>query len=115
MPLDNADCPVVQVDEATALLIRARTLVARGWCRGALARSRLGRPVNIFSGRAVKWCASGGLQAARLGTSDLEYRRAVYRLSDAIGDEAVHEFNDRQETVEPILAAFDRAIAMGGR
>jgi hypothetical protein len=54
---------------------------------------------------------SGALSAAALGISDLDRRRALHRLVAAIGGEILWQFNDRQETVEPVLAAFDRAIA----
>jgi hypothetical protein len=51
--------------------------------------------------------------AARLTASDLIWHCARARLIAAIGGEYLGEFNDRQETVEPVLAAFDRAIAAG--
>jgi hypothetical protein len=95
----------------TELLIRARAFVSRGWCRGTEASNLLGFPVSPYSRHAVAWCASGALEAAQLWASDLEYRNAYLRLLAATGDELVSAFNDRQTTVEPVLAAFDRAIA----
>jgi len=41
-------------------------------------------------------------------------RRAQGRLIAAISGETLWEFNDAQPTVEPVLAAFDRAIAASG-
>ena len=38
---------------------------------------------------------------------------AVERLEAVIGGQSLPRFNNRQETVEPVLAAFDRAIAFG--
>jgi len=113
MPLDITNWPssTTETDEATALLIRARALVARGWCRGAAARNRFGFRVCPLSSGAVAWCASGALEAAALVVSDLDRRHAWVRLRSAIGGASIHAFNDTQETVEPILAAFDRAIA----
>jgi hypothetical protein len=116
MPLDQTNWPSTETevtDEATALLIRARALVARGWCRGARASSLLGFRVSPYSSRAVAWCMSGALEAAALTESDLDRRRAHCRLRAAIGGISVADFNDTQETVEPVLAAFDRAIAAG--
>jgi hypothetical protein len=115
MPLDQTTwpSPITEseiTDEATALLIRARALVARGWCRGARARNFLGFAVSQYSRWATRWCASGALAAARLVASGVDYRRAQLRLIAAMGDEYIFDFNDRQRTVQPVLAAFDRAI-----
>jgi hypothetical protein len=114
MPLDDTNWPTIETevpDETTALLIRARGLIARGWCRGTLARSFLGFQVSPYSTRACRWCPSGALRAARLTASDLVWRCACTRLIAAIDGEDLSEFSDRQEAVEPVLAAFDRAIA----
>jgi hypothetical protein len=56
---------------------------------------------------------SGALDAAALIASDRDRRNARCRLRAAIGGENIGDFNDHQETVEPVLAAFDRAIACG--
>lgn len=115
MPLDDTQWPITEVaDETTTLLIRARALVARGWCRGVPARNFLGFSVSPRSRHATAWCMSGALCAAALVESDLDRRNAQCRLIAAIGGVSVADFNDTQETVEPILAAFDRAIAAGG-
>lgn len=113
VPLDDVNWPESKTrpDEVTALLIRARALVARGWCRRAAARNLLGLEVSPYSRHAVAWCADGALQAAQLAASNLEFRRAYLRLLAAMGDELVPAFNDRQTTVEPVLEAFDRAIS----
>ena len=89
--------------------------MAHGWCRGTDAIDKSGVAAQPWSEDAVAWCASGALEAAQAGASDLEYRRALLRLQDATGDELIAAFNDRQQTVEPILAVFDRAIATGIR
>lgn len=112
-PFDPADWSITEIHETTELLRRARALVARGWCRGALARNRFGFRVSPYSRRAVSWCASGALNAAAMTDSRQSYFLAVCRLKDAIPDEGIVAFNDRQKTVEPVLAAFDRAIAAG--
>jgi hypothetical protein len=113
MPLDQTNWtqPTEVVDEATALLIRARALVARGWCRGVPARNFIGFSVGPRSRHATAWCMSGALYAAALVESDLDRRNAQCRLIAAIGGGDITDFNDTQETVEPVLAAFDHAIA----
>lgn len=104
--------PLTETDETAALLIRARAFVKRGWCQGELALDVEGNPVNPRSEWAVSWCMSGALIAA--GVDELGHS-AFRRLSDAISrfSSFIPAFNDHQETVEPILAAFDRAIAAG--
>jgi hypothetical protein len=101
-----------ETDETTALLIRARGFLERGWCRGWLAVDARGRSVSETSDRAVRWCAYGALLAA--GWDDSSGHPAYRRLKAAIGGEWVCDFNNRQETVEPVLAASDRAIAAEG-
>jgi len=96
-----------QVDETTALLIRARGFIERGWCRCQQAVDANGSSTSPTSEDAVAWCASGALIAA--GASSV-FDPAVQLLHAAIG-KTIWIFNDDQETVEPILVAFDRAIA----
>jgi hypothetical protein len=99
-------------DETTALLIRARGFIERGWCRGAYAKDACAGLVSPGSREAVRWCMLGALQAA--GWNGLDFGHPAYlRLQGAVGGGRVGDFNDDQETVEPVLAAFDRTIAMG--
>jgi hypothetical protein len=114
MPLDTMNWPTTEIDETTALLIRARGFVERGWCRGTLARDTAGREVGPTNERAVAWCAFRAL--LMVGVPYLpgaRFHPAYHRVNDAMNGEQIHRFNDRQEIVEPILAAFDRAIAAG--
>jgi hypothetical protein len=53
-----------EIDETTALLIRARALLERGWCRGFLARDANKREIWPTEKEAVAWCAYGALIAA---------------------------------------------------
>lgn len=121
-------------DETTALLIRARGFLERGWCQGAAARNAEGESVSALSEDAVAWCAVGAMEVAGLPTirgtlyDDINDTRrgkiksgspvvipdkqhpAFRRLRTAIGGSHIAVFSDAQETVEPVLAAFDRAI-----
>ena len=101
-------------DPATELLIRARSLLERGWCRDTGAVDVNGVEVRATSPRAIAWCALGALDAA--GIPYLYHRQhgphpAYWRLKVAIGAERPMDFNARQETSAPVLAVFDRAIA----
>jgi hypothetical protein len=103
-------------DETTSLLIRARGFIERGWCRRAEARDSTGRIVDPTSEQAVAWCVLGALHAAGISGSDYWNHPAIHRVVEAINGcwvsgWTICAFNNAQETVEPILAAFDRAIA----
>jgi len=102
-------------NEATDLLIRARGFIERGWCRDTYARDANGNPVDPCDKCAVSWSLTGAIRAAG-GAPDIETAQQVRKcLMDAVGPgwKSFFEFNDRQESVKPILAAFDRAIAAG--
>jgi hypothetical protein len=116
MPLDDTNWsqPVEVIDETTTLLIRARSFLERGWCRDTLARDAWGNEVSACGDRAAKWCINGALLAAGFRGAYVSHP-AVARLEAAIDGEDLVEFNNQQETVEPILAAFDRAIAARDR
>jgi hypothetical protein len=111
MPLDSANWPAVEVDETTALLIRARGYLERGWCRDAVARDAEGNNlVYARSDKAAAWCMFGALRAAGM-TGDFHHP-AFVRLTEVLdAGMSISSFNDAQENVEPVLAAFDRAIA----
>ena len=111
MPFDANIPPTTEIDETTTLLIRARGFLERGWCRWMQAHDNIGISTEPTSKRAVAWCAFGALFAAGVPDSDLH--PAVRRLAAAIDGENICQFNNRQETVEPVLAAFNRAITMG--
>lgn len=99
------------MDATTALLIRARGLIERGWCRGANAIDKDGATVSPTSVDAIAWCASGALKAAHTYLTN-GLGGAYDRLYATTGNR-IEDFNDQQETVGPILAAFDRAITAG--
>ena len=119
MPLDSTNWPQpvgVGIDETTALLMRARGFLERGWCKGVLAVNANKQMVNPCSKQAVAWCAGGALFAAGvLPLLGIPHHPAFDRLMEAMGGESIARFNNRQETVEPVIAAFDRAIEMGGQ
>jgi hypothetical protein len=111
MPLDTTNwSTTTEVDETTALLIRARGLLERGWCRFAPAQDARGDGISPTDDRAVAWCAVGAIAAA---AGSRQFKAARDRLHAAIGGENIANFNNRQESVEPVLTAFDRAIAAG--
>jgi hypothetical protein len=111
MPLDSTNWAEIEVDEATAILIRAREFIGRGWCRYFHAKNRLGIPVPAMCRWAASWCAVGAIQAATSYGTTPEVQEAYARLRNVMGSADITVFNDRQKSVESVLAAFDRAIA----
>jgi hypothetical protein len=101
-------------DPATELLIRARAFIERGWCQHVGARDVAGSFVSATDQRAVAWCMYGALMAAGMPFNEADPRPyehpAAQHLRAAIDDEDICVFNNAQETIEPVLAAFDRAI-----
>jgi transposase, IS5 family len=98
-------------DKTTALLIRARGFIERGWCRYALARDENGCAIGPQHFKAVAWCAKGALIAAGVGCFSFPLHPAVRRLRRAICGGNISLFSDHQKNAETVLAAFDRAIA----
>lgn len=95
----------------STILKRAKKLVERGWCKGALARDADGKRVHPFDKSARHWCAEGALQ--RAAEDDCRGRGvALCYLDRAAGGCDVGWFNDRQRTRRPVLAAFDRAVEL---
>ena len=48
----------------TDVLVRARTLIEKGWCQGFWARDDEGKTVSDKSPEAVEYCASAGIRRA---------------------------------------------------
>ena len=87
-------------------LKQARSLIERGWCRGAYARDVESESVDIASPRACSWCLDGALKAVSV---DYETNKIVNRFTDGMG---LWAFNDAvAKGKEDVLAILDRAIA----
>jgi hypothetical protein len=94
-------------------LRKARALVEKGWTKGWFARNAKGRMVTAkpTGHAAVCFCAVGAL--IRVTGHDeytIDEQPEFKALSDAIGSSWIDDWNDDQESVEPVLEAFDRAI-----
>lgn len=112
MPFDGS-----QLDQDTQILIYAREFLTKGWCRKDQAKNKDGESVDPSSRHAVSWCAYGALVAAGMRNGAREGERgygALMRLLASIGDGygGPAPFNNRQETVDPVLEAFDKAISV---
>ena len=94
---------------ATADKLReARALIERGWTRGESCRD--GRVCSLG---ALALVMRGDPNAALYGR---DYR-AISRIFEQIIGEDVTlcEWNDRQPSKKPVLAAFDKAIELAER
>jgi hypothetical protein len=102
------------------LLIAARALVSRGWCREAAAADRDGVQVAPTAASACRWSATGALDAvshyrrtALRSPEGIEAARtrALLALAAVVGD--VESWNRSPErTQADVLAALEDALAL---
>lgn len=89
-------------------LTNARSMLVRGWTRGVYARDADGNEVSTSDTEAVCWCLEGAIFESR--TSYDNYADMMEAIACCIDGERICNFNDRQESVEPVLALIDKAI-----
>jgi hypothetical protein len=98
------------------LLLAARGLVARGWCRGADARNAAGAEVDPWDPAAVSWSLLGAIvavlewEAQDRGEMPIEdLAAALYALADLIDTNSLVDWNDdparTQDNVTGVLSA----------
>lgn len=79
-------------------LDEARALIERGWCRDTLSKGG-------------RFCAVGAIlrvTGAQFPGCTVE---ADY-IRKAIGEQAIHDWNDRQKSKKPVIEAFRKAAAL---
>lgn len=101
---------VIELAPEVEVLIKARELIERGWCKGRLS-------VTLPEGQ-VNYCSIGAIEKAS-GMRDQPYPphpeilsnyiNAINKLSVVMGDKNIGAFND-SHTKEEVLEAFDKAI-----
>lgn len=93
-------------------LRRARKRLSKpgAWIKGQFGLTAYGEPTLGYSGDSVCWCAVGALRAEGVGAAQVD---AVSRLlfGGKASSASLTTFNDSQDTVGPVLALFDKAIA----
>jgi hypothetical protein len=112
------------VQPAAAMLREARSLLHRGWSRGAQARDAQGRVALPWSDEAASWSLLGALlatwQVHDMEDADFVAHRADARalgdateaLGAATGTAALDRWNDAEgRSVNEVVAAVDRALA----
>lgn len=93
--------------------VRARKLIARGWCQGMLACDEYGY-VPVHDDRATAFCAAGALDRTTESVALLEVcLRALGRAADVVSVTAWNDAGGR--TKKQVLAAFDKAIRSARR
>lgn len=102
------------------LLLAARGLVARGWCRGADARNAAGAEVDPWDAEAVSWSLLGAIvavlewEAQHRGEMPIEdLAAALYALAALIETNSLVDWNDeptrtQDEVIDVVSAAADR-------
>jgi len=98
------------------ILVRARELVAYGWCQGADAHDQDGEPVPPWSEKARQWSLLGALVAAvdlpsEPGSLTLgPLRRALGALADIIEEPLLAAWNDDpRRTQEEVVRTLEAA------
>ena len=91
------------------VLVKARSLVEKGWTQGVAARNDYGYHVEPTDSDACYWCATGAIQAV------LPKDVLFSDYCDLLASEAPYDivlFNDDADTTkEDILKVYDKAIA----
>lgn len=84
-------------------------LVEHGWTKYFYAKDGRGSYVKPDNPSAVEFCVVGALMRANRHAK----QHAYFTLLNTVGDRFVtlSEWNDKQRSVKPVLAAIDRAIA----
>lgn len=85
---------------------KAKELLRKGWCKGTMFRDAQGRQCR--EPEAVSYCLLGALSAAGI-TVDSRYYRL---LSAETVCDGFAGFNDRQESIEPVLDMVDRMASL---
>lgn len=98
------------------ILIAAKELLSKpgAWGKHHYAVDHTGAPVRTLEQTACRFCAVGVI--ARVngwdnGLSEAQIILERHIPSTHVGRRGLTCFNDRQETVEPVLELFDKAIA----
>lgn len=97
------------------LLVEAADLVARGWCRSALAEDRHGRRVDPWSEKACRWSPHGALTKVGLerGGGALEAFEVAYTSLALATGGRLEQWNAAPwRTSSHVLSAFERARAL---
>jgi hypothetical protein len=97
---------------AKDVLVKARALLAQpgAWTKGWFARTADGSDVEWDHPEATCWCASGAILKCGGSPGDGVHFRVYNELCGGQSMYRLHEINDMQDDVGPILRAFDRAI-----
>lgn len=110
----------------STVLKRARKLIERGWCKRAWARTADGsyikcgpRTFTFRQKEAAQFCVLGAIyRAANVKRSDVGAGQghvggvAQRYFRQAIDGRDPIDFNNDAESVEPIVAALDRAMML---
>lgn len=99
--------------ETVEILKAAREKLAKpgAWTKGCTGRNAEGEYVGARDDEACQWCAYGAVLAVM--PPGQPAGMVVNALNAVVppDSEGFVSFNDEAETVEPVLALFDRAIA----
>lgn len=97
--------------ELRDLLVRARELIAQGWCQADLATNSRGTACDYRSPNAARFCVVGALLRASRPDGRILHQRAIDHLRAVLGISPIR-FNDLPTATQgDVLQLFDDAIA----
>lgn len=92
------------------VLIAARALIVKGWCRGTAAKNARNAAVPVDDPTASKFCAIG---AVRCVAGFIGANGAIMALCDFVpAGVGLTTFNDSKRNKRDVLRIFDKAIAL---
>lgn len=90
------------------VLVKARKLIEKGWCKNVDARNAKGESVSTKSSKAVQWCILGALNCVTTDFDD------YYKAEDLLyhcAQMPLSMWNDLPQRIkEEVLRLFDEAI-----
>ncbi len=110
MPFDGT-----RLDETTQVILRARDLLAKGWCTNT--RKAPGDEPRFCALGALAYAATGNAWSGDCTKRDNSiFYRGCERLADALpavgSTSKIARYNNAQTSVEPILEWFDKAAML---
>jgi hypothetical protein len=98
------------------ILKNARTLIEKGWCQGAWARNKKGKPVQWDNSAAASWCLRGAIHKGAAEASSRDTAGATVTIERILRDrfhviDGLTWWNDDpKRTKKDVLKALDIAI-----
>lgn len=105
-----------QLTDGLKVLKKMRSLIQKGWTKGAYARDKRNKDVAPTSKSARKWCIMGAYtKAYSLANTYVPYETVLGKLDKAMTKRRTRhlvlaQYNDAQKNKKPIINLIDKSI-----